>query len=257
MSGLRDSEHLKLQLQDIQLATNNFKTCIGKGGYGWVYKGQLHIAGKPTTVAVKRLNKHFGQGLKEFLTEIYLLTGQNHPNLISLLGYCDDGKEKIIVYEYAEHGSLDRYLNNTNRTSLTWRERLRICIEVARGLDHLHNHAGTHQAIIHRDIKSSNILLDENWVAKISDLGLSKLSLAGLDRSAVISNPCGTLEYCEPEYIITGIVRKELMYMLLGWYCLKFCVGCCVPSDIMIMVSFYQPHWRKTTVGNLLNIIII
>ncbi|KAJ9559456.1 hypothetical protein OSB04_014070 [Centaurea solstitialis] len=154
MSGLRESEHLKLQLQEIRLATNDFQTCIGKGGYGWVYKGQLSIAGKPTTVAVKRLNEQFGQGLKEFLTEIQLLTNQNHPNLISLLGYCDEGNEKIIVYEYAARGN-------------------------------------------------------ENWVAKISDLGLSKLSLAGLNRSAVVSHPCGTPGYCEPEYFITGIVKKE------------------------------------------------
>ncbi|KAI3696599.1 hypothetical protein L6452_29002 [Arctium lappa] len=209
MSGLRESQHLKIQLQEIQLATNNFQTCIGKGGYGLVYKGQLSIAGKSTTVAVKRLNEQFGQGLKEFLTEIQLLTGQNHPNLISLLGHCDEGNEKIIIYEYAEHGSLDRYLSNTGCTPFTWQERLRICIGAARGLDHLHNHVGIHQTIIHRDIKSSNILLDENWVAKISDLGLSKLSLAGLNRSAVISHPCGTPGYCEPEYFITGIVKKE------------------------------------------------
>ncbi|KAJ9559452.1 hypothetical protein OSB04_014066 [Centaurea solstitialis] len=208
--GLRVSQHLKLQLQEIQLATNNFETCIGKGGYGLVYKGLLSIAGKPTTVAVKRLNEQFGQGLKEFLTEVKLLTGQNHPNLISLLGYCDEGNEKIIVYQYAERGSLDRYLSNRGGdTPLTWRERLRICIDAARGLDHLHNHVGIHQTIIHRDIKSSNILLDEKWVAKISDLGLSKLGLAGLNRSSVISHPCGTQPYCEPEYIDTGIVKKE------------------------------------------------
>ncbi|KAJ9535063.1 hypothetical protein OSB04_un001865, partial [Centaurea solstitialis] len=211
MSGLRESQHLRLQLQEIQLATNNFETCIGKGGYGWVYKGQLSIAGKPTTVAVKRLNERFGQGLKEFMTEIQLLTGQSHPNLISLLGYCDEGNEKIIVYEYAKHGSLDRYLSNTDYTitPLTWQERLGICVDAARGLDHLHSHVGVHQTIIHRDIKSANILLDENWVAKISDLGLSKLSLAGLNRSAVVSHPCGTPGYCEPEYFLTGIVKKE------------------------------------------------
>ncbi|KAJ9558116.1 hypothetical protein OSB04_012730 [Centaurea solstitialis] len=211
MSGLRESQHLKRQLHEIQLATNKFQTCIGKGGYGLVYKGQLNISGTLTTVAVKRLNEQFGQGLKEFLTEIQLLTGQNHPNLISLLGYCDEGKEKIIVYEYAERGSLDKYLmsSNTDYTPLTWLERLRICIDAGKGLDHLHNHAGIHQTIIHRDIKSANILLDENSVAKISDFGLSKLSLAGLNRSAVISHPCGTPGYCEPESFITGIVKKE------------------------------------------------
>ncbi|GJX27003.1 serine-threonine/tyrosine-protein kinase catalytic domain-containing protein [Tanacetum coccineum] len=210
--AMKKWQHLKIPFEDIKVATNNFEDCIGKGGYGWVYKGQLPVSGVITTVAVKRLNETLGQGLKEFLTEIDLLSGQHHPNVISLLGYCDDGKEKIIVYEYAERGSLDKYLRRsgiTNSTSLTWLERLKICVDAARGLDHLHNHAGEHQTIIHRDIKSANILLDENWVAKISDLGLSRLSLAGLDRSVVISHACGTPGYCEPEYIYSGVVKKE------------------------------------------------
>ncbi|GJT39608.1 serine-threonine/tyrosine-protein kinase catalytic domain-containing protein [Tanacetum coccineum] len=108
-----------------------------------------------TAVAVKRLNEQFAQGLKEFLTEIQLLFGQEHPNLISLLGYCKEGNENIIVYEYAARGSLDRYIRRNNRdersTTLTW------------------------------DIKSSNILIDEKWVGRISDLGLSKLSVTGLE----------------------------------------------------------------------------
>lgn len=207
--SMKKWQHLKIPFEDIEVATNNFKDCIGKGGYGYVYKGQLSVSGVITTVAVKRLNETLGQGFKEFLTEIDLLFGQHHPNVISLLGYCDDGKEKIIVYEYAERGSLDKYLRRSNRTRLTWLKRLKICIDAARGLDHLHNHAGVHQTIIHRDIKSANILLDEKWVAKISDLGLSKLSLAGLDRSAVITNACGTRGYCEPEYRETCIVKKE------------------------------------------------
>ncbi|GKF45597.1 serine-threonine/tyrosine-protein kinase catalytic domain-containing protein, partial [Tanacetum coccineum] len=163
-------------------------------------------------VAVKRLNEQFGQGLKEFLTEIQLLSGQEHPNLISLLGYCDEGKEKIIVYEYAASGSLDKYIRRNraeSSTSLTWLERLKICADAAGGLDHLHNHIGGHQTIIHRDIKSSNILIDENWVAKISDLGLSKLSVTGFDMSLIVSNGCGTHGYCEPEYYTSRVVTKK------------------------------------------------
>ncbi|KAL8206076.1 hypothetical protein R6Q57_009627 [Mikania cordata] len=210
MSVFKKSQHLKISLEEIETATKNFQECIGKGGYGMVYKGQILIDGKLTTVAVKRLNEQFGQGLKEFLIEIQLLTGQNHPNLISFLGYCDEGKEKIIVYEYAEHGSLDRYLRRNRRTYvLNWLERLKICVDAARGLNHLHNHVGKHQTIIHRDVKSSNILLDHNWVAKISDLGLSKLSLSGLNRSSVVSHACGTHGYCEPEYFSTGVLKKE------------------------------------------------
>ncbi|GKA42382.1 serine-threonine/tyrosine-protein kinase catalytic domain-containing protein, partial [Tanacetum coccineum] len=208
-------DKLKLPFEEIKDATNNFENCIGHGGYGRVYKGELTIHGKLTTVAVKRLNEHLGQGLKEFLTEIDLLSGQHHPNLISLVGYCDEGKEKIIVYEYAERGSFDKYIKRTNNgtttptPTLTWVERLKICAGAARGLDHLHNHVGVHQSVIHRDIKSGNILISKKWVAKISDLGLSKLSLAGLDRSAVISHACGTPGYCEPEYKTSGVVTKK------------------------------------------------
>ncbi|PWA52196.1 serine-threonine/tyrosine-protein kinase catalytic domain-containing protein [Artemisia annua] len=208
---LGGSQHLQIPLKDIELATKNYKTCIGNGGYGLVYKGELSSSGKQVTVAVKRLHEQFGQGLKEFLTEIQLLSGQNHPNLISLVGYCDEGKEKIIVYEFAERGSLDRYLKRGSNTknSLTWVERLRICIDAARGLDHLHSHVGKHQAIIHRDIKSANILIGQNWVGKISDFGLSKLTLSGLNRSSVISLACGTPGYCDPQYISTGILTKK------------------------------------------------
>ncbi|GKA75089.1 serine-threonine/tyrosine-protein kinase catalytic domain-containing protein [Tanacetum coccineum] len=207
----KEWQYLEISLEEIKQAAKNFQDCIGKGGYGLVYKGKLYKSGKPIPVAVKRLNEQFGQGLKEFLTEIQLLSGKKHPNLISLLGYCEEDKEKILVYEYAQRGSLDQYLrrDNTTNYTLTWHQRLKICAGAARGLDHLHHHAGEHISIIHRDIKSANILLDGNWVAKISDFGLSKLSLAGLDRSTIISHPCGTMGYCEPEYMITGILKKE------------------------------------------------
>ncbi|KAL8265846.1 hypothetical protein R6Q59_003190 [Mikania micrantha] len=210
MSGMKKWEHLKKSFAEIKSATKDFGKITGKGGFGYVYEGELLINGKYIKVAVKRLNDQFGQGLKEFLTEIQLLSGQHHENIINLVGYCDDGKEKIIVYEYAEHGSLDRYIrrSDTNYT-LNWLERLQIVAGAARGLDHLHSHVGKQQAIIHRDIKSSNILLDHNWVAKISDLGLSKLTFSGFGTSTVISQACGTLNYLEPEYIRTGFVTKR------------------------------------------------
>ncbi|XP_076952591.1 uncharacterized protein LOC143626353 [Bidens hawaiensis] len=207
---LKGSTHLKIPLKDIQIATNNFHNCIGRGGYGKVYQGELLIHGKLAVVAVKRLDEQFGQGLKEFLTEIQLLGGQKHPNLITLIGYCDEGTEKIIVYEYAANGSLDQYLRrDSNAPALMWKERIKICVNAARGLNHLHFHVGKHQTVIHRDIKSSNILIDHKRVAKISDLGLSKRGLLGLNRSAIISHACGTPGYCDPDYMVTGIVTKE------------------------------------------------
>ncbi|KAL8237239.1 hypothetical protein R6Q59_018320 [Mikania micrantha] len=250
MSVFKESQHLKISLEEIETATKNFQECIGKGGYGMVYKGQILIDGKLTTVAVKRLNEQFGQGLKEFLIEIQLLTGQNHPNLISLLGYCDEGKEKIIVYEYAEHGSLDRYLRRNKRTCvLNWLERLKICVDAARGLNHLHNHVGKHQTIIHRDVKSSNILLDHNWVAKISDLGLSKLSLSGLNRSSVVSHACGTHGYCEPEYFSTGVVKKESDVYSFGMVLFEVVCGrmCVVMDDdgFMLSAPLVKDYYQK------------
>ncbi|PWA62796.1 hypothetical protein CTI12_AA361310 [Artemisia annua] len=196
-------QHLKIPFREIKVATENFKTLIGQGGYGWVYKGKLLVPGKETTVAVKRLDEKFGQGLKEFWTEIQLLSGQQHPNVISLVGYCDEGREQCIVYEYAERGSLDQYIRHTRKntsTTLTWLQRLKICADAARGLDHLHNHGY---------IKSSNILIDKNWVSKISDLGLSKLSVSGFGMSLLYTKGCGTPGYGEPEYHSTGVVTKK------------------------------------------------
>ncbi|GJY22858.1 serine-threonine/tyrosine-protein kinase catalytic domain-containing protein [Tanacetum coccineum] len=236
MSMVNDWQHLKKSFEEIQVATENFKTFIGRGGYGWVYKGKLLVSGKETMVAVKRLNEQFGQGLKEFLTEIQLLSGQQHPNLISLVGYCDEGKEKSIVYEYAERGSLDQYIRRSRKptsTTLTWLQRLKICADAARGLDHLHSHVGAHRTIIHRDIKSSNILIDENWVGKISDLGLSKLSVSGFGMSVIVSNGCGTQGYCEPEYYSTGFVTKKSDVYSFGVVLFEVLCGrlCLIDSD--------------------------
>ncbi|GJU48256.1 serine-threonine/tyrosine-protein kinase catalytic domain-containing protein [Tanacetum coccineum] len=236
MSIMKNWEHLKISFEKIDAATEKFKTCIGSGGYGRVYKGVLSIDGKDTTVAVKRLDEQFGQGLKEFLTEIQLLSGQQHPNLISLLGYCDEGREKIIVYEYAARGSLDRFIRHIRDESsitLTWLQRLKICADAARGLDHLHNHIGGHRTIIHRDIKSSNILIDENWVAKISDLGLSKLSVTGFGISFIVSNGCGTPGYCEPEYYNSGVVTKKSDVYSFGIVLFEVLCGrlCLIESD--------------------------
>ncbi|PWA92411.1 serine-threonine/tyrosine-protein kinase catalytic domain-containing protein [Artemisia annua] len=236
MSMVNELQHLKIAFDELEVATENFKTLIGQGGCGCVFKGKLLVSGKETMVAVKRLNEQFGQGLKEFLTEIHLLSGQQHPNLISLVGFCDEGREKSIVYEYAEHGSLDQYIRRTRKTTsttLTWLQRLKICADAARGLDHLHSHVAGHRTIIHRDIKSSNILIDENWVGKISDLGLSKISVTGFGMSALISNGCGTQGYCEPEYYSTAVVTKKSDVYSFGIVLFEVLCGrlCLIDSD--------------------------
>ncbi|XP_076933694.1 putative receptor-like protein kinase At5g39000 [Bidens hawaiensis] len=233
MCLIEELKHLRKSFQDIKEATLNFTTLIGSGGYGPVYRGQLSLSSEPTVVAVKQLKTDniSGQGLKEFLTEIQMLSRYKHQNIVSLLGFCEEGDQKFLIYEYAEHGSLDKYLRPTKTTCpLTWKQRISICVDAARGLDHLHNHVAKNQRVIHRDIKSANILLDHNWKAMIADFGLSKIGRANESITYIITNASGTHGYCDPAYIRTGILTKEsdvysfgvvLLEVLCGRLCFK------------------------------------
>nr|XP_043630381.1 proline-rich receptor-like protein kinase PERK5 [Erigeron canadensis] len=198
--------HLKIELKAIKKATNNFTNCIGEGGFGKVYKGELNHSEGHTLVAIKVLDRKFGQGDPEFWKEIILLSHYRHPNVASLLGFCDQGKEKILIYEYASRNSLDRYIHTD---IITWVQRLKICIGAARGLAYLHDPNGTKQRVLHRDIKSSNILLDENWKAMIADFGLSKIGPANQENTFLVSQAVGTAGYCDPNYMATGLLTKE------------------------------------------------
>ena len=188
---------LKIPLLDLQFATDNFdaKRIIGKGGFGIVYKGVLRNG---ISVAVKRSEPGSGQGLPEFQTEIMVLSKIRHRHLVSLIGYCDERYEMILVYEYMEKGTLRESLYGANLPSfLTWKQRLEICIGAARGLHYLHK--GAAGGIIHRDVKSTNILLDEHLVAKVADFGLSRTG--PLDQHSYVSTGVkGTFGYLDPEY---------------------------------------------------------
>ncbi|KAL8269047.1 hypothetical protein R6Q59_002845 [Mikania micrantha] len=201
-------KHLKIQLEAIKSATNNFadESCIGRGGFGKVYKGEIACVDGRMMVALKRLDRAFGQGDPEFWKEIMMLSLYKHENIVSLLGFCDDCDEKILVYEYIPNRSLELYLNSDK---LTWIGRLKICIGAACGLAYLHSADGTQQRVLHRDIKSSNILLDKDWNAKISDFGLSKFGPANQEYTFLFSNAVGTFGYCDPLYQDTGLLTKE------------------------------------------------
>ncbi|KAF5757139.1 putative protein kinase RLK-Pelle-CrRLK1L-1 family [Helianthus annuus] len=201
-------QHLKIPLEEIKSGTNNFsdQNLIARGGFGNVYIGKLTISGHQTTVAVKRLDRTHGQGVHEFLMEIQMLTCYKHENLITLVGFCEESGECILVYEHAKHGSLDKYLSDDK---LSWVQRLKISIGAARGFNYLHNDVGPQHRVLHRDIKSSNILLNENWEAKVSDFGLSKIGPSNVEFTFLVTRACGTFGYIDPEYRKTGILTKE------------------------------------------------
>ncbi|KAK9067268.1 hypothetical protein SSX86_014594 [Deinandra increscens subsp. villosa] len=211
-------EHLKIRLEDILLATNNFdqKCCIGSGGYGEVYRAQLKMKTKdelietPKTVAIKRIkSREDSQGSDGFLVERDMLSKCDHPNIVSLLGFCVEGNEMLLIYEYASNGSLDEYLRSIDKmTNLTWTQRLKMCIDIACGLNYLHTIFDNKKGIIHRDIKSDNILLGKDWEAKIADFGLSKFNTANTQASTINTKLAGTNVYWDPEYAKTGRLKK-------------------------------------------------
>ncbi|CAI0403433.1 unnamed protein product [Linum tenue] len=178
-------------------ATNNFRetNIIGDGGFGTVYKATLRNGNK---VAVKKLSQAKAQGDREFVAEMETLGKVKHQNLVSLLGYCSFGEEKLLVYQYMVNGSLDMWLRNrTGRLEvLDWNKRLKIAVGSARGLKFLHH--GFHPHIIHRDIKASNILLNEDFEPKVADFGLARLISAC--ETHVSTEIAGTLGYIPPEY---------------------------------------------------------
>lgn len=196
---------LKIPLSELQSGTNNFdkKLQIGKGGFGNVYRGTLKNG---TKVAVKRSQPGSGQGLPEFQTEIMVLSKIRHRHLVSLIGYCDEKFEMILVYELMEKGTLRDHLYKTKFPSLSWKQRLEICIGAARGLHYLHK--GSTEGIIHRDVKSTNILLDENLVAKVADFGLSKET--PMDQNYIsCTGVKGTFGYLDPEYFRTQQLTEK------------------------------------------------
>ncbi|XVF86738.1 hypothetical protein PTKIN_Ptkin18bG0066400 [Pterospermum kingtungense] len=187
-----ESRNRNFTYAEVLKMTNNFETVLGKGGFGTVYLGFLDN----THVAVKMLSESSAQGYKEFHAEIKLLMRVHHGNLTNLVGYCNEGSHLGLIYEYMANGNLKQHLSDRNAHTMSWEDRLRIATDAAQGLEY--QHYGSNPPIVHRDVKSTNILVNENFQAKLADFGLSRIFPAegGPHVSTVVA---GTPGYLDPE----------------------------------------------------------
>ncbi|XP_010694279.2 calcium/calmodulin-regulated receptor-like kinase 1 [Beta vulgaris subsp. vulgaris] len=191
---------LEFAYRDLQKATQNFTTLIGQGAFGPVYRAQM-LTGE--IVAVKVLATDSKQGEREFETEVKLLGRLHHRNLLNLIGYCTEKGKNMLIYVYMSNGSLASHLYNEKMEPLSWERRVHVALDVARGLEYLHD--GAVPPVLHRDIKSSNILLDQSMRARVADFGLSREEV--VDEQA--SKLKGTFGYLDPEYISTRTFTKK------------------------------------------------
>lgn len=220
-----EAGNMVISIQVLKNVTNNFSqdNILGRGGFGTVYKGELHDG---TKIAVKRMESGVmsEKGLDEFKSEIAVLTKVRHRHLVALLGYCLDGNERLLVYEYMPQGTLSRYLFNWKEEGLKpleWTKRLTLALDVARGVEYLHGLA--HQSFIHRDLKPSNILLGDDMRAKVADFGLVRLAPDG--KVSVVTRLAGTFGYLAPEYAVTGRVTTKIDVFSFGVILMELITG--------------------------------
>ncbi|XP_029122483.2 receptor-like serine/threonine-protein kinase SD1-8 [Elaeis guineensis] len=248
---------LELPLFDIhtiRTATNNFSddNKLGEGGFGAVYKGQLEDGEK---IAVKRLSKDSVQGIHEFTNEVLLIAKLQHRNLVRLFGCCIEGEERLLVYEYLQNTSLDYFIfDRKRRAFLNWQKRLNIILGIARGLLYLHQ--DSRLKIIHRDLKASNILLDEDLNPKISDFGTARIfKVDQIEENT--KRVVGTYGYMSPEYAMDGIFSVKSDVFSFGVLVLEILSG---KKNRMIKqaeahVNLLGHAWRLWTKGRCLEIL--
>ncbi|XP_071932668.1 probable serine/threonine-protein kinase At1g01540 [Coffea arabica] len=234
-------------LRELEAATDRLSDAnvIGEGGYGIVYQG---ILADNTRVAVKNLLNNRGQAEREFKVEVEAIGRVRHKNLVRLLGYCVEGAYRMLVYEYVDNGNLEQWLHGEvgEVSPLTWDIRMNIILGTAKGLAYLHD--GLEPKVVHRDIKSSNILLDRQWNAKVSDFGLAKL--LNSERTYVTTRVMGTFGYVAPEYACTGMLNEKSDVYSFGILIMEIITG-------RSPVDYSRPQgqvnlvdWLKSMVGN-------
>ncbi|KAK9104935.1 hypothetical protein Scep_021779 [Stephania cephalantha] len=225
------SQLRKFSFNELKSATRNFRpeSLLGEGGFGCVFKGWVEENGtgpvKPgtgLTVAVKTLNHDGLQGHKEWLAEVNFLGDLLHPNLVKLIGYCIEDDQRLLVYEFMPRGSLENHLFRKGSLPLPWSIRLKIAVGAAKGLAFLHEEA--ERPVIYRDFKTSNILLDAEYNAKLSDFGLAKDGPEG-DKTHVSTRVMGTYGYAAPEYVMTGHLTSRSDVYSFGVVLLEMLTG--------------------------------
>ncbi|XP_057980656.1 probable serine/threonine-protein kinase At1g01540 [Malania oleifera] len=234
-------------LRELEVATNWLadENVIGEGGYGIVYKGVL---GDGTCVAVKNLLNNRGQAEREFRGEVEAIGRVRHKNLVRLLGYCVEGAYRMLVYEYLDNGNLEQWLHGDvgEVSPLTWQIRMNIALGTAKGMAYLHE--GLEPKVVHRDVKASNILLDQLWNPKVSDFGLAKL--LGSERTYVTTRVMGTFGYVAPEYACTGMLNEKSDVYSFGILMMEIISGrnpvdySRPPGEVNLV------DWLKTMVGS-------
>lgn len=224
------SQLRKFNFSELKSATRNFRpeSLLGEGGFGCVFKGWINENGtapvKPgtgLTVAVKTLNHDGLQGHKEWLAEVNFLGDLLHPNLVKLIGYCIEDDQRLLVYEFMPRGSLENHLFRRS-LPLPWAMRMKIALGAAKGLAFLHEEA--ERPVIYRDFKTSNILLDADYNAKLSDFGLAKDGPEG-DKTHVSTRVMGTYGYAAPEYVMTGHLTSKSDVYSFGVVLLEMITG--------------------------------
>ncbi|CAH8381776.1 unnamed protein product [Eruca vesicaria subsp. sativa] len=227
--------------EELSVSTGNFRSdCfLGEGGFGKVYKGLIERINQ--VVAIKQLDRNGAQGIREFVVEVMTLSLADHPNLVKLIGFCAQGVQRLLVYEYMPLGSLEDHLHDlpNGKAPLSWNTRMKIAAGAARGLEYLHD--TMRPPVIYRDLKCSNILLREDYHPKLSDFGLAKVGPSG-DATHVSTRVMGTYGYCAPEYAMTGQLTFKSDIFSFGVVLLELITG---------MKAIYKTKARKdqTLVG--------
>ncbi|KAL3326168.1 hypothetical protein AABB24_037069 [Solanum stoloniferum] len=236
----------KFSYTELVKCTNNWEEMLGKGGFGGVYKGYLRES--DSYIAVKRISRESKQGIKEYASEVRIISRLRHKNLVQLVGWCHQKRELLLVYEFMPNGSLDHHLFK-GKSHLTWPIRFKIAQGLASALLYLHDE--WEQCVVHRDIKSSNIMLDSNFNAKLGDFGLARL--VDHDKGSQTTVLAGTMGYMAPECVTTGKASKETDVYSFGVVALEIACGRkpIDPKAEEHQVNIVDWVWRLYGMGNL------